>query len=140
MGTTGKVVGPEDGELIAHDGWEALIRLGADATGGAFTIIETRHDAGGAAGPHIHSRESETFLVLEGTVTFRLGNERVELGAGGIAFGPAGTIHDFAVGPDGGRLLHLFVPSGMEGFFRAPRIPGAGVRLRRHYGVESISE
>jgi mannose-6-phosphate isomerase-like protein (cupin superfamily) len=103
-----------------------------------LTILETRHEAGSSASAHIHSRESETFLVLEGTFTFRLGEERVELGPGGIAFGPLGTIHGFEAGISGGRLLHVFVPSGMEGFFTAPRV--RGIDLRRGYGVESVGE
>jgi quercetin dioxygenase-like cupin family protein len=138
MGATPMILQPSDGQLVVHDGWEALVKLAGNATDGALTILETRHEAGSSASAHIHSRESETFLVLEGTFTFRLGEERVELGPGGIAFGPLGTIHGFEAGISGGRLLHVFVPSGMEGFFTAPRV--RGVDLRREYGVESVGQ
>jgi len=47
-----------------------------------------------------------------------------ELGLGGFAFVPRGTVHNFrntAVGPS--RILVGFAPGGMEGFFRASGRP-----------------
>ena len=134
-----RVIVPGGGELIRHDGWEAAIKIDSAATDGGLTVLETRHDAGSGATPHIHSRESETFLVLAGTFTFRVGDDEVEVGAGGWVFGPPGLAHGFEPGPNGGRLLHAFVPGGVEGFFtRRRNASTSGDQLRREYGIESV--
>lgn len=137
-----KVVEPNGGEVTKHDGWEATVKIGGDVSDGSLTVLETRHDPGSGASPHIHSRESETFFVQEGDFTFRVGDARVELGSGGVVFGPPGVIHGFEPGPNGGRLLHVFVPAGVEGFFTRRRDASAesGDQLRREYGMESVDD
>jgi quercetin dioxygenase-like cupin family protein len=139
-----KIVPVATGEVLEFDGWAAVIKVAADETNGKLTVIETRHDPGEGANAHIHSRESETFLVLDGQVTFQVGDERFEVEPGGIVFGPPGIAHGFEVGADGGRLLHLFVPSGTEGYFRdmhAAEATGEAdyVKIRQQYGVETMS-
>jgi len=137
-----KMVKPNGGEVTKHDGWEATVKIGGDVTDGSLTVLETRHDPGTGASAHIHSRESETFIVQEGDFIFRVGDARVALGAGGVVFGPPGLVHGFEPGQDGGRLLHIFVPAGMETFFTRPRdgLPGSGDQLRHEYGIESIED
>jgi len=130
------------GEVLEFGEWAAIIKVAAEATNGTLSVIETRHDPGEGANGHVHSRESETFLVLEGRVTFQVADARYEVESGGIVFGPPGVPHGFEVGADGGRLLHLFAPSGMEGYFRdmhAEEAAGGGdyVEIRQRYGVET---
>ena len=110
------IVHPEGGERIVHQGWEATIKLGAEDTGGAFAMIETRFDAGEGPDAHVHSRESETWMVLEGTVEFRLGDERVDAGAGW---------HCPRAGPHGPRLHRRLVRRPAP-----PRLPAG-----RHGGL-----
>jgi quercetin dioxygenase-like cupin family protein len=139
-----KVVPGGMGEILEFGEWAAVVKVAADATKGTLSVIETRHDPGEGANAHIHSRESETFLVLDGQVTFQVGDERFEVQPGGIVFGPPGTPHGFEVGADGGRLLHLFVPGGMEGYFRdmyAAEATGEAdyVKIRQQYGVATLN-
>jgi quercetin dioxygenase-like cupin family protein len=135
-----KVTEPGGGESVLHTGWEAIIKLDGTVTDGSLTVLETRHDPGSGASPHIHSKESETFVVVDGEFTFRVGEDLIEVAAGGLVFGPPGVVHGFEPGRHGGRLLHIFVPSGMEGFFTTPRgnSPDQGDRLRDAYGIKSI--
>ncbi len=142
-GVRPEVIEPGGGKSVQHDGWEAVIKLDGEVTDGSLTVLETRHDPGTGASPHVHRRESETFMVLDGQFTFRVGNAELEVGAGGVVFGPQGVAHGFEPGPGGGRLLHVFVPSGMEGFFITPRrdnSPAEGDRLRHAYGIASVDE
>lgn len=142
-GVRPEVIQAGGGKAVQHDGWEAVIKLDAEVTGGTITVLETRHDPQTGASPHVHSHESETFMVLEGEFTFQLGDTDVEVGAGGLVFGPQGVAHGFEPGPGGGRLLHVFVPSGMEGFFTTPRRDDSdeeGDRLRHAYGIASVDE
>ncbi len=135
-----KIVAAGDGELLEFDDWAAVIKIAAEESDGTMTVLETRHDPGNDADAHTHSRESEIFFVLEGRVTFTVGDALHEVGPGATVFGPVGTAHGFEVGPNGGRLLHVFVPSGIEGYFRemhADKADGGAdyIAIRRHYGV-----
>jgi len=57
--------------------------------------------------------------VMEGTFTFTLNGERIELGAGGFAHGPKGIPHSFKnTGETTGKLVMFTTPSGLEDFFR----------------------
>lgn len=134
------------GERLRFADWEVLIKLSAADTDQSMSVLETAHDAGEGASPHIHTRESEMFFVLDGEVTFQVGDDRVTLEQGGLVFGPAGTAHGFEVGSAGGRLLHVFVPSGtanstIENYFRELHRadPGASfVEVRARHGMETI--
>jgi hypothetical protein len=66
---------------------------------------------------HVHDREDEIFIVLEGEVTFEVAGERFSCGPMGTAFLPRGTPHSFMTGPDGARCLTVVTPGGFEGFF-----------------------
>jgi mannose-6-phosphate isomerase-like protein (cupin superfamily) len=53
--------------------------------------------AAAAKGPPLHTHAfNETFYVLEGELTFQLGDELTLVGAGGVAFAPRGTPHTLA--------------------------------------------
>ena len=44
---------------------------------------------------HTHDRDDEKFYVVEGTLAFRIGDEDVDVPAGGHIVVPAGTVHTF---------------------------------------------
>ena len=69
-----KIVAAGDGELLEFDDWAAIIKIAAEESDGTVTVLETRHDPGNGADAHTHSRESEIFFVLEGRVTFTVGD------------------------------------------------------------------
>jgi quercetin dioxygenase-like cupin family protein len=87
-------------------------------SGGAYFAMEALVPAGGGPPPHIHRHEAETFYVLEGACTFRLGDETVVAGPGDFVNVPRGTVHCFRNdGADPVRLVLTFTPAGMERFF-----------------------
>lgn len=51
-------------------------------TGGAFFLAEMLVPPGGGPPPHVHSREDETFHVLEGSLTVQVGGETLSASAG----------------------------------------------------------
>jgi mannose-6-phosphate isomerase-like protein (cupin superfamily) len=68
----------EPGEVVANTltGEWAQVRTGRMATGGRLIESDYRLSAGGAvAAAHIHPNQTETFEVLEGEITIRLGKE-----------------------------------------------------------------
>ena len=66
----------------------AVIKAGAADTGGQLTIVEVTEPPNAAAPLHVHHREDEGFLVLEGRVTLYVGDDAIEAGAGDFGWGP----------------------------------------------------
>jgi mannose-6-phosphate isomerase-like protein (cupin superfamily) len=107
QGTAGPVRGP----------WATRVR-GSD-TNGLVSIGEADMPPR-TSGPalHVHSREDEVTLVVEGVMTVQLGTERFEVPAGGIAWLPRGIPHAFANLSDGRvKAIGLIVPAGLERMF-----------------------
>lgn len=87
-------------------------------TDGRYAMWEAFVPPGGGPPPHVHTREEESFYVLEGEITFLLGDERIVASAGMFANIPIGTLHCFRnEGSQPARLLISVVPAGMEQMF-----------------------
>jgi quercetin dioxygenase-like cupin family protein len=91
-----------------------------EETDGAYFAMEALVPPGGGPPPHIHTREDETFYVLEGEIEFRLDADTVTAGHGDFVNVPRGTVHSFLnAGSKTARLILTFTPAGMERFFEA---------------------
>jgi mannose-6-phosphate isomerase-like protein (cupin superfamily) len=67
---------------------------------------------------HVHAEHSESFYVLEGQMTFTVGERELEAEAGTWVQVPPGTPHTFALTGDGDvRFLDLHTPSCGYGTF-----------------------
>ena len=89
-----------------------------EESGGAYFAMEALVPRGGGPPPHIHANEDETFHVLEGRVTFRLGDETILAGPGDFVHVPRGNVHCFRNdGETPARLVLTFTPAGIEHFF-----------------------
>ena len=99
--------------------------------GGLFTYLVTGRESGGAyfsvivdigpelgPPPHIHHLEDEQFYILEGQLTYLVGDQTIEVRTGDFIHIPRGTVHSFKNGSKPARLLATFAPAGIEGFFR----------------------
>jgi quercetin dioxygenase-like cupin family protein len=114
-----------------------------EQTGGALTAIENVVAPGDGPPLHVHTREDEAWWVVEGTLRFRLGEERSEAPAGTFVFVPRGVPHAFQnVGAAPARILVLFTPAGMERFFDAfaamPAGPESFARAGREADMDVI--
>lgn len=91
----------------------------AEDTGGAYSLFETLTPVGQGAPPHRQRFEDEAFFVLDGVYTFLVGDQHVELTAGGYAFVPRETVHAYTnSGTTPARMLILVSPGGIhEQFF-----------------------
>lgn len=103
----------EHQRLAYADGAELAVVLDAAITGGQLTVFDN-HGRGGSGSPvHVHSRDDEAFLLLDGEMTVWVGEERHRLLPGGIAFLPRGIPH--AVRCDiASRMLVLSTPGGFQ--------------------------
>ena len=114
-----------EGEARWWFGALAEIKATAADTGGQMTIVEVTEHPGAEAPLHVHRRDDEGFWVLEGDVTFEVGETTIEAGPGDYVFGPRGIPHRFTVGDRGCRMLFILVPGGIEDVIRATSEPAA---------------
>lgn len=91
---------------------------GAD-TGGAISIVEHTFDVGVLVPPHVHRREDEVSIVLDGEIGFRSEDDEVVLGAGGYIVKPRNQVHAmWNAGRRPARMIEVITPAGFEEFFR----------------------
>lgn len=105
---------------------ETIYRLGvvdmrllaaSEDTGGEFALGEFRGAAGPWTVPHVHRHSLETFYVLDGRFTFTVGSDDQHVEAGALLLVPRDTRHVLRAEEDGGRLLVLWTPGGLEQMF-----------------------
>jgi mannose-6-phosphate isomerase-like protein (cupin superfamily) len=96
-------------------GFNTTVLLHGEDTGGEISAIEHTVPAGWN-GPPLHRHDfDETFYVLEGELTFRLGEELLAARAGALVFAPRGAGHTLAnPGEAPARYLLLRTPSSVE--------------------------
>ena len=112
------VVRQDEGRVLHAFGQEVTILLNGERTGGKLTAWINVNPPGDGPPPHYHSIEDETFYVLEGRAAFLVDGDWREVGPGGSAFMPRGSIHTFKnVGDQPLRMFIMTVPSGFENFF-----------------------
>ncbi len=118
-----------EGEARWWFGGLAEIKATAADTAGQLTIVEVTAPPGLVAPLHVHYRDDEAFWVLEGDVTFEVGDEIIEASAGDYVFGPRDIPHRFTVGDRGCRMLWMLVPGGLEDVIRATSEPATSRTL-----------
>jgi quercetin dioxygenase-like cupin family protein len=119
------VVRGNEGEARWWFGGLVELKATAADTGGQLTIVEVTEAPGAEAPLHVHYRDDEGFWILEGDVTFEVGDATIEASAGDYVFGPRGIPHRFTVGDRGCRMLFIMVPGGLEDVIRATSEPAA---------------
>jgi uncharacterized protein YjlB len=72
---------------------------------------------------HIHHREDEVFVVLEGELTLFTPGESRTVRAGDAAFAPKGVAHTYRVESEQARWLGLSTPAGFASFVAATSDP-----------------
>ena len=112
-------MGPGEGETIEGPaGGPLTFKARAAQTGGSLTAFENIIAPGDGPPLHTHSDEDESWYVLAGHLRFRLGEELRQAPQGTFVFVPRGIAHTFQnVADEPARILVMFTPSGMEGFF-----------------------
>lgn len=139
------VVLPGEGHAVEGPaGGPLTFKVRGDQTGGALTALENVIAPGDGPPLHTHANEDEAWYVIDGGLRFRLGDEVADAPAGSFVFVPRGTPHCFQnAGERPARILVLFTPSGMEGFFdrfaALPAFdPGAFSTLGAEVGMDVV--
>ncbi len=124
------VRGPGEGDTIVVGASRAELKAEVTDGDGTFSLTETTLEPGFPGPvPHLHERLVDSFYVLEGTLTLRLGAETHEAPPGSYAFVPPGNVHTFANrSTEPVRMLNLMAPAGFEQYLKemAASLPPAG--------------
>jgi quercetin dioxygenase-like cupin family protein len=97
------------------------VLAGSDDTGGRFGLMEMVAPKGLEPSRHLHYHDDEGFYVLEGDVTFYVGEEIHKARPGTFVFLPQGVPHSYTFETDEVRMLAIVAPGGIEQHFRDPR-------------------
>ena len=114
-----KVVLPGEGRTGALlEGIGVQFKLDGVDSGGALSVVEHPFAVGALVPPHVHTREDEFSIVLEGEIGFRSEDQEVVLGAGGYIVKPRGEVHAmWNAGSVPARMIEIISPAGFERFF-----------------------
>jgi quercetin dioxygenase-like cupin family protein len=145
MGSTGRR------ELIHIGQLGITFVLEAAATGGSLSMFELDVPSQARVPwPHSHDAYDETIYGRRGTMTWRVGGDTVQVGAGDVLFIPRGVVHHFHNdGPDASALV-VITPGllGPDYFCEiaavvaagGPPDPSAIAAVMRRHGLTPVIE
>lgn len=100
-------------------GVSVIFKIDGADTGGALSVVEHPFEVGSLVPPHVHTREDEVSIVMEGSIGFRSNDQEVVLETGGYIVKPRGQVHAmWNAGAEPARMIEIISPAGFEGFFR----------------------
>jgi quercetin dioxygenase-like cupin family protein len=101
--------------MVARPGEQFCIPVPAAATGGRYSIVEIISVPGDATPLHLHNKEDEYVVVLEGTVRVAVGEKIFNLAAGESAILPRGIPHAWGNRTESDiRMVFVVTPGGCE--------------------------
>jgi quercetin dioxygenase-like cupin family protein len=118
--TTGTPVHAPDGAAVLnHIDMLCRVVLSGKDTGDAYSIVEERARLGAMTPRHVHGREAETFIVLDGALEGWCEGQSTLVEAGTMIHLPAGQEHAFRIASGSAHFYTLITPAGFEAFFAA---------------------
>lgn len=93
------------------------VLLRSAETNGLFSLLKMTEIKGLEPPLHIHTKEDETFLLLDGEMEFSVKNETYHAVAGDTMFLPRNIEHSFKVLTARAEVMILLTPGGFEQFF-----------------------
>jgi quercetin dioxygenase-like cupin family protein len=137
------VVPPEEGKVLEFIGIKH--KLTRQHTNGAYYLFEFEFDPEDGNRLHVHQHEDEVVHVLEGAIEIRVGDQKLQAIAGGVAHLPKQIPHAlYNPLKTRSRYLGIAVPGGMEYFFDELSVAqeagslddATHKRISRKYGIE----
>jgi mannose-6-phosphate isomerase-like protein (cupin superfamily) len=122
---------PGEGEALWWMGGLATIKATKEQTGGRYTLVEILVPEFPMEESllHVHHFEDEGFYILEGEMTFYVGERTIKASPGSYLFGPKDVPHAFSVDSGPARLLFILSPAGMEGGIREMGEPARSLSI-----------
>ena len=109
------VLRPGEGRSYKMGGMSAVFKADEGETACQYSVSEWWLEPN-TKGPGAHSHpEDDAFYVLEGTMSFLVGEEWIDCPPGSFVLAPAGVTHDFQnKGDVRAGILNISAPGGFE--------------------------
>lgn len=111
------VSGPNLNNSFWYIGHLISILISTKDTMGAFSLIHGYEIRGLEPPPHTHSREDESFYLIDGEIDYSVGGEVINATAGDWIFLPRNIQHSFQVRSEIAEVLIHLSPGGFEDYF-----------------------
>jgi quercetin dioxygenase-like cupin family protein len=109
------------------------------ASGEQIGLIELEASPGVEPPMHVHHNEDEWYYVLDGEVTFHVGDAVYRGQPGSLAFLPRSVPHTSTIETPSAAMLLLNAPGGFERMFElAPTTPDQAIAALARYDVDVI--
>lgn len=111
------IADPSQGQAVWHG--DALWQFKATTaeTDGRFWLAHLTAAKGWGSPVHMHTREDETFLVIEGELRVKVGDMVTTVPAGSVAVLPRDIPHAYRVDSDTARFHIVGTPGGFDEWF-----------------------
>ena len=117
-----QIIRAGEGEVLgAEAGCRDRFKVDNDRTESRLAIVEHLLAPRCIAAPvHVHAREDEFSFIIDGKVSYRLGDDEYVARTGDLVIKPRGQWHTFWNATDEpARVLEMITPGGLESVFRA---------------------
>jgi quercetin dioxygenase-like cupin family protein len=106
-----------EGELIQFRKTKMILKTPLNENNGGYLQLLMTHPPHIGPGLHIHPNGPETFLVVDGSYTFTLGENTIEAIKGDFVFIPQNIQHKYNACDNGGQLL-VTTPEAVVNYFK----------------------
>lgn len=115
---TAWVMQPYQGETFWVFGHPAVLKASAEDTDGQYSLFELIVPPDNGSPRHVHRLQDKAYYVMEGEMTFAVGQTTVIGTPGTFIHVPRGMAHQFynRTG-DNVRMLTMMTPGGIEQFY-----------------------
>ena len=110
------LVRPGEGVSVWSLGGRFTVKVNDQAAQGRFSLVEAVALRSTEPPTHIHHHEDEAWYILDGKMTFFIGDEVLEATTGTFVLAPMGVPHAFTVDVEPTRVLVFASPAGFERF------------------------
>lgn len=107
---------PGEGRYYRCGPMQSLFLADGEESGNRYSVSIWWVDPGKPGpGPHSHEANEELFYVMEGTMSFRVGDRAMDAPTGTFLRVPADVVHDFWNPTDRrAGVFNVFIPGGFE--------------------------
>jgi quercetin dioxygenase-like cupin family protein len=139
MATQGIVVPPGQDQVSPSRSFSLKLRGGE--TGDSIMIFEETIPAGTKSTLHLHHDSDEVAYVLNGEITFLIGDDVTVGGPGTCAFMPRGMRHAWkSTGTETGHVLFLYTPAKAGGLIEEQQRTGRKFASMNEHELKEILE
>ncbi|MDN7242833.1 cupin domain-containing protein [Planococcus sp. N028] len=113
-----------EGDAYWFNGTLMEVKATGNETNGAFSLLEGLLPSGYETPLYAKTNEEDMFYVLEGEITFTVGEKTIKGIPGTFVYVPRHIKHKFKVeGSTPAKALFMFTPAGVEQFFIEMSVP-----------------